>query len=234
MTALAVSALLAALLGSGHCAAMCGAFACAAADVAPDLIGRLRATSAYHAGRLLAYGTLGAAAGALGAGVNAAGSLQATMRPAALFGGTLLVIWGLARLLAAGGLRVPHVAPPRVMQRVMSGAVRHVAGRSPLARAALVGAFAILLPCGWLYAFVASAASTGSILSGVMVMSGFWLGTVPALAVVSLGLHRALGPARRFVPVVTAIALIVVGSLTLVHGLGGNVMAVHQHPAPQP
>jgi len=229
VTTLAVSALIAALLGSGHCAAMCGAFACASADVAPDLAGRLRATTAYHAGRLVAYATLGAVAGTLGAGVNATMSLQAAVRPAALVGGALLVLWGAGRLLAIFGVRMPHAAPPRFAGRVMSGALRRSAHRSPLARAALVGVLAPLLPCGWLYAFVASAASTGSTLNGAAVMAGFWVGTVPALTIVSLGLHRALGPARRFVPVVTALALIVVGSLTLVHGIRGDAMSMHMH-----
>lgn len=234
MTALAVSALIAALFGSGHCAAMCGAFACASADVAPDVAGRLRAATAYHAGRLVAYATLGAVAGAVGGGVNATASLQTAIRPAALFGGALLVVWGAGRLLGLAGVRMPRLTPPRSTQRLMSGALRHIADRAPLSRATLVGALAPLLPCGWLYAFVASAASTGSVLAGVAVMTGFWLGTVPALAIVSLGLHRALGPARRFVPVATALALIVVGSLTLAHGFRGDAAPMHTHQSRLP
>ncbi|HVZ48374.1 MAG TPA: sulfite exporter TauE/SafE family protein [Gemmatimonadaceae bacterium] len=229
MIPLAISALVAALLGSGHCAAMCGAFACASADVATDLPGRLRAAAAYHGGRLGAYLALGLLAGAIGAGVDAAASLRMAMRPAAVLGGAMLVVWGLGRLAGLAGVRVPRIAPPRGAYRLMSRALRRVAGRAPLVRAALVGALALLLPCGWLYAFVASAASTGSVRDGAAVMAGFWIGTVPALTVVSLGLHRALGPARRLVPVATAVALILVGSMTLVHGMRAGAAPMHQH-----
>lgn len=229
MTAIAISAFIAALLGSGHCAAMCGAFACAAADVAPGQWARLRASAAYHAGRLVSYVALGAVAGAAGARLDAVATFRDAVRPAAVAAGVVLIVWGAGRLLAMAGARLPHVPAPRAAARLMSAGLRAVAGRSPRARAATLGVLAPLLPCGWLYAFVASAGATASPLTGAAVMAGFWLGTVPALAIVSLGLHRALGPARRAVPLVTALALIAVGSLTVARGIRGGAPMHHAH-----
>ena len=66
--------LIASVVGSLHCAAMCGPLACLAA-------GRGRNGAAfgshvaYHAGRLISYAMLGAAAGAIGAQVNDLGAL---------------------------------------------------------------------------------------------------------------------------------------------------------------
>jgi hypothetical protein len=228
---MAVSAFIAALLGSGHCAAMCGAFACAAADVAPGQLARLRASLAYHAGRLASYVALGAAAGAVGAQLDAAAAFRETVRPAAVVAGIVLILWGAGQLLAMAGVRLPRVPASRVAARLMAVGLRGVAERSPRLRATALGLLAPLLPCGWLYAFVASAGATGAPLSGAAVMAGFWLGTVPALAVVSLGLHGALGRARRLVPLVTALALIVVGSLTVARGIRGGTTLHHAHAA---
>jgi len=229
VTTIAVSAFIAALLGSAHCAAMCGAFACAAADVAPGQWARLRASATYHAGRLASYVALGAAAGAVGARLDAAAVVRNTVRPAGVAAGVVLILWGAGRLLAMSGARLPRVPAPRIAARLMSAGLRNVAKRPPRVRAAALGLLAPLLPCGWLYAFVASAGATAAPITGAAVMAGFWLGTVPALAVVSLGLHAALGHARRFVPLVTALALIAVGSLTVVHGLRGGVSTHHAH-----
>ena len=87
---LALGVLGASLLGSLHCAAMCGGFAClyggdAAtrrrqrrrrhAASASSARGRtLTGHVAYHGGRLVAYAMLGALAGTLGAGLDALGA----------------------------------------------------------------------------------------------------------------------------------------------------------------
>ena len=231
MTALLFSVFGAALLGSAHCAAMCGAMACASADVSAEPGERFRASSAYHAARLAAYMLLGAVAGAAGAGIDSTVSVQGVIRPAALVGGLILIVWGSVRALELTGVRVPHFGTPRFARSLIAPALRGVAGRRPITRALLLGAVSPLLPCGWLYAFVASAASTGAALDGALVMGAFWAGTVPALAVVTLGLHRLLGPARRFVPLVTAIALVAVGSMTVVRALRPGIPPVHRHTA---
>lgn len=227
MTALALSAFIAALIGSGHCAAMCGAFACASADVARESAGRLRAAAGYHGARLAAYVTLGLVAGAVGASVDAAVTIRGIVRPAALIAGAGLVLWGSGRMLALAGVRVPRLPSPGIGNGLIGRTLRGAAHRSPTTRAMLLGTVAPLLPCGWLYAFVASAAATGSPASGGMVMAGFWAGTVPALAAVTLGLHRLLGPARRFVPVATALALIAIGSMTVVRALHADAPLAH-------
>ena len=227
MTALALSAFGAALLGSAHCAAMCGAMACASADVSAAPFARLRASAAYHVARMAAYVALGALAGGLGAGVDSAVTVRGVVRPAALVAGAFLVVWGISRILGFYGVRLPSLPAAGVARRIVSPMLRGVAHRRPLVRALLLGAVAPLLPCGWLYAFVASAASTGSAADGAVVMAAFWAGTVPALAVVTLGLHRMLGPARRYLPIATAVALIAVGSMTVARALQATPLAVH-------
>jgi len=52
-----------------------------------------------------------------------------------------------------------------------------------------LGLSTTLVPCGWLYAFVATAAGTGSVISALTVMLVFWVGTLPALVTTGLGLR---------------------------------------------
>ena len=83
MTALTIAIFTASILGSFHCAGMCGAFlAVATGDLGGGGAGRPVLQTAYHVGRLVSYLCLGAAAGAAGGVVNIAGGL-AGIRPLA-------------------------------------------------------------------------------------------------------------------------------------------------------
>jgi sulfite exporter TauE/SafE len=78
-----------------------------------------------------------------------------------------------------------------------------------------LGLFSAALPCGWLYAFVATASGAGSALGGAAVMAAFWAGTLPAMVAVGLGARRLLGPVRHRLPVLTAVLMIALGLLTV-------------------
>lgn len=235
MIALAGSVFVAGLLGSAHCAGMCGSFAClASGGDASRGSAVLWSSVGYNAGRLGSYVALGALAGAAGAGLDRAGSVAGLARPAAVIAGLLLILWGLASLAAALGLRVPALDVPPALATRVARAVRAVQERPPVIRALTIGALSAALPCGWLYAFVATSAAAGSALGGATVMAAFWLGTVPMMMAVGLGAQRLLGPFRRRLPLVTATVLVVLGIFTVagrfhaptVHPLASNE---HQH-----
>jgi sulfite exporter TauE/SafE len=108
-------------------------------------------------------------------------------------------------------------------------------------RAGALGLLTTLLPCGWLYAFVVTAAGTGHPARGALVMTAFWLGTLPVMIGVGLGAQRMFGPLRRRLPVVSAAALVVIGLLSIGGKLGvrhaadhgaPGASAEHHHPAP--
>jgi uncharacterized protein len=136
-------------------------------------------------------------------------------RPAAIVAGSLLIVWGVASLLAALGVRVPALDIPPALATRIARAVRAVQDRPPAIRALSIGALSAALPCGWLYAFVATSAAAGSALGGGLVMAAFWLGTVPMMAAVGLGVQRLLGPFRSRLPVLTATVLVILGALTV-------------------
>lgn len=225
MTALALSVFVAALLGSVHCAGMCGSFACLASgthgasgtdlsDPAQRHAAR-QSTVAYNLGRLVSYMLLGAIAGAAGAGLNELGAVAGFARPAAVVAGVLLMLWGLTTLLGTLGVRLPAVAVPPALATAIARGVRAVRAYPPVMRGLALGVLTAALPCGWLYAFVATSAAAGSALGGALVMAAFWSGTVPMMAAVGLGAQRLLGPARKHLPAFTASVLIVLGALTV-------------------
>jgi hypothetical protein len=220
VSAILVATLLASLAGSLHCVGMCGPFVAfySAADAGESSRrARLLAHVAYAGARLLVYVLLGVLAGALGAGLDRAGaSLLAVQRGAAIVAGATMVGWGALGLATAFGLRWSTAGrEPGRLRALVAALIRRVRSRPPAVRAATMGLLAPLLPCGWLYAFVVAAATTGSASRGALLMAAFWLGSVPALA----GLGAALGflsaPLRRRLPVLTAAVVLVVGLLAL-------------------
>lgn len=88
-------------------------------------------------------------------------------------------------------------------------------GRRAAQRAYLIGLLTGLLPCGWLWAFVVSAAGTASPAQGAAVMAVFWLGTVPVMTgVLALG-GTLVQSIRLRMPVISAGVLIALGLATL-------------------
>ena len=214
MNALVLSVLGASLLGSPHCAAMCGGFVCFFSGSRPAS----RAgspTPRTTPGASPPYASLGFAAAMAGAGFDLAGRMAGFQRPAAVAAGLLLILWGLAGLAAAAGYGRSATAAPAGFRRLFTSAIARLADKPPIVRALTVGLLTALLPCGWLYAFVATAASTGSGVSGALVMAAFWAGTVPVLAGVGALAQRAAGPLRASLPMLTAAMLVVLGVLTV-------------------
>jgi sulfite exporter TauE/SafE len=225
MSLLIATVLGASLLGSAHCAGMCGGFVGFYTGTTPGARRRslLLAHLAYNGGRLGVYAALGAAAGALGAALDTTGGvLLGIQRTAAIVSGVLITLWGARSLLEALGARVPRLGAPAGLRSLAGRGIGAVATASPPLRALVVGLATGLLPCGWLYVFLATAAGTGSALGGAALMAVFWAGTLPAMLTLGLGLQALAGPLRRHVPVVCAIAMIVVGLLAI----GGRINSV--------
>ena len=213
MTALLAAVFVASLLGSLHCAGMCGPFVAFATlhtkHAQPRRSGSHWLQLAYHGGRLLAYMVLGAAAGLLGATLNLGGSLLGVGKVAGIAAGILLVAVGLSRVMSLGGVRWPTLPGANWAARLAVAGQVAASRLTPLKRAGLIGMFTAVLPCGWLYAFVAVAAGTGLPFYGALVLLVFWSGTVPILATIGAGFGQLLARAGR--PFQWAIALIVMG-----------------------
>lgn len=210
---LVLGVLVASVLGSVHCAAMCGAFTCLYA--APGSAARVSSQIAYNAGRLVSYVVLGMAAGALGARIDATGASAGPARPAAIVAGMLMIAWAVGVFAASLGVRVPMTLAPEWARRLLGNVLVAARDRSERTRALLMGLVTTLLPCGWLYTFVVVAGGTGSIAHGALVMIAFWLGTVPMLLAVGWSASRLLRPFARRLPLVSAAVVLALGVLSI-------------------
>lgn len=170
-------AFVAGLLTSLHCVGMCGPLGCflAGSGKNPTASGpgvSLAPFGAYHAMRLLSYGSLGFAAGWVG---------QAPLR--ALAASPLVLLpWLLVLALILIGLGLDRKLPrPKFLMTWLFRSRLKLAQRPPMIGGGLLGLLTPLLPCGPLYIMVGLAAITGSAHAGAEFMVAFALGTIPLL-----------------------------------------------------
>jgi len=184
------------LLGSVHCAGMCGGIV-GALSAAP-MLGRtipirpartsLANVLAYNAGRIGSYMVAGALAGGLAQGAHGLARLPALQAGAywsanlmlAALGLYLMDAWhGLARLEQGG----------QVVWRSVRPLLRKVGPLDGPARMLMAGSLWGWLPCGMVYSVLVAAMLSGSAAQGALVMLAFGLGTLPML--LGLGLLGA-------------------------------------------
>jgi hypothetical protein len=226
-TVLAASA-----IGSLHCVGMCGGFVAAVGGARREWGPSL----AYQLARGFAYVGVGALAGLLGAGLDGSAALVGVQRLAGPLMGLTLIAMAIASLWPSAGPSEPLIslgarAKPTVLGRVRLALTSKLREGNRMLAGAAAGLLSALLPCGWLWAYVVVAASTGSAGQGSLVMAAFWLGSVPALLGVGLlagELGRRLG---RHAPRLSAAVMLLLGVLSLF----GKLEAPHvTTPAPEP
>lgn len=206
--------LLASLLGSFHCAGMCGAFVAFAVGTGQGA-GKWRTQAAYHGGRLATYAALGAAAGGMGGLVDLAAKQAQFQHGAAWLAGGLMVAAGLLMLFKLWG-GAGRWKPPALLVKWAAAGHRLAAPLPPGGRALAIGLLTFLLPCGWLWQFVIMAGGTGSAGGGALLMAAFWLGTVPMLSALGFGVRKALGAAWPKLATVGALLIITLGVWTAI------------------
>jgi sulfite exporter TauE/SafE len=212
VTALLVTILVASLLGSPHCAGMCGvfvAFATGAGDASAPR--QLVLAAAYHGGRLLTYVLLGVICGLLGSALELGGAMVGLQQAAAVAAGSMMVVFGSVAALRSAGVKIAPVAVHAPFKKALIAGQRIAMKWKPVPRALTIGLLTTLLPCGWLWAFAVTAAATASPWLGAAVMAVFWLGTVPILAALGAGVRKLAGTSVPGISVITSVAIIVIG-----------------------
>jgi sulfite exporter TauE/SafE len=212
VTAFLLGVLAASFLGSLHCVGMCGPLVglCSAQGK-----GRVLPPVLYQGGRLLTLLVLGALAGLLGTGIDALGEGAGAQRVAAAVAGGMMILWGAVALARGAGWELPL---PAGLQELLTRAQVAAARSSGRKQALLLGLITPLLPCGWLYLFVLSAAGTGHPGWGAAALTAFWAGNLPALVALGLGLGALLRRprARRLLPTISGVTLVALGLLLVI------------------
>lgn len=229
MTALITVIFLASLLGSLHCVGMCGAFM--AVVVGDRTSSRLSTQIGYHGGRLLTYLVLGTIAGVLGQAVDMAG-MMAGMQPIAMsLSALVIILFGAISWMRLKGIQLGLLRAPAFLQRLAGPGYQFAMTRPPVQRAAIVGLLTTLLPCGWLWTFLVTAAGTAHPAKAAVAMGVFWLGTLPAMVTLGASVRGLLGFAQRRAPTIACVAMIAVGLFALAGrwGLDPAVWAATTH-----
>jgi len=208
-----------AFLGTfGHCIGMCGGIVLAYSTIkiepASSKVSQSVAHLLYSFGRILTYSTLGAIFGYLG-GVATFNNYS---------NGVLLIIVGVVMILAGLSLMgkikfltiIEHSFSSSSMYK---NAFKQVLNSKSNLSFFILGMLNGLLPCGFVYFFAITAASTADPLYGAMVMAIFGLSTVPAMF--GLGFLTSLTSAtsfRNMMMSLSTIAVILYGAYTIYNG----------------
>lgn len=136
---------------------------------------------------------------------------------AARIAGGLLIFVGLLRLFQLMPFFQRQSSQPSRPSRIAGWLHRArplIATQDPAARAYFGGLLTTWLPCGWLYLFILVAGGTGAVIPAVVVMTAFWVGSLPALTALVLGARTLMPRIRTVVPIAASLLLIVTGLYT--------------------
>lgn len=209
-----------AFLGAfGHCIGMCGgiviAYSSRKVDAQWSSMMQGLAHIVYSFGRITTYVMLGAIFGAIGGVVQFNGYTTAAMT---IVAGIFMILAGLSLLGKFEFLtKLEHSFSG---SKWYQDAFRQVLQSKSLYSFYILGLLNGLLPCGLVYFFAVTAASTGSPLWGALVMFIFGLSTIPALF--SLGFFTQLltkSQLRKAMMNLASIIVILFGIYTIYRGV---------------
>jgi sulfite exporter TauE/SafE len=208
-----------AFLGSfGHCIGMCGgivvAYSSTKIDNSWSKLKQSLSHILYVLGRVSTYTILGLIFGYFGSVVT---FNHTTSGMLLLFTGFLMILVGLS---LSGRLKfltsIEHsVSKSKIYQQTF----RSLLGSNTFISFYLLGMLNGLLPCGFVYVFAITAASTGSALWGAFVMFIFGLSTIPAMFSLGffVGIFKQIALRNLFISI-AAILVIIFGIYTMYHG----------------
>jgi uncharacterized protein len=197
------------LLGSLHCAAMCGPLMLAL-PVPPGgparfVTGRI----VYQLGRIATYCLLGIVAGLAGKSLLLAG-FQRWISIA--LGIAILSGFLLSRKIS---LATPVVRLVTQLKNVMGTQLQ----RRSFTSLAVLGLLNGLLPCGLVYVAMAGAVARGGLLAGAGYMAVFGLGTLPMLSAISLSRNLFPVALRLKLRSVIPVGVFMLAMLLILRGL---------------
>ncbi len=145
------------------------------ATVSQDKISDVKPMMLFHGGRLISFAVLGGALGAIGSAIGISFTLTAIL---GIIASVVMIVLGLNLV---GVFEKNMIAlPSNVFSFFRKVEHKTIA---PF----LVGVGTFFLPCGFTQAMQVAALSSGSFLSGLLIMTAFALGTLPMLALLSFG-----------------------------------------------
>lgn len=169
-------------LGSFHCVGMCGPIALALPGSFTEHIPFAVSRLIYNSGRVVTYTALGALAGLFSRIVSIGGYQQGL----SIAVGLILLLLPAWRKLRALFERTDSFSGPRKLAANITVQIKNLFGSDSFGSLFLIGLLNGLLPCGFVYMALATAATSGGVAPSLLFMAAFGLGTIPAMLGVSL------------------------------------------------
>jgi uncharacterized protein len=197
------------LVGSLHCAGMCGPLALALPKTGGNIPGFVAGRAAYNVGRIITYCLMGIVVGFAGRTLLMAGVqrwlsiLLGVLLLVGFFGSRKLALWRPATLLVE-------------QLKVRIGALLR---QRSLVSLGVLGLLNGLLPCGLVYVAAAVAATTGGMFPGARYMTAFGFGTVPMMLAISLSGKLVPFSWRLKLGKAIPVSVFIVASLLILRGL---------------
>jgi len=205
-----VSGFLLGLSSSLHCVGMCSGISVSMLYVfeGPRPADRFRTMLLAHLGRATSYVAIGTLLGALGA--SPLGMLPSPLAYRLLQWAAAVSLMWIG--LSTAGLLPSFAAADRVLAPV-SAAVGNVAARYKSSR---LGPFGMgvawgVMPCAMLYGAFLTAMLSGRAVNGAVVLAGFALATMPALAATTMGVRGIAAKAKGRLRVVVGLSIAMLG-----------------------
>lgn len=210
MTGLVLTGFLIGVLGSVHCATMCGPIALTLRSK-----GKFGHLLFYNTGRMVSYVLLGVSFGVVGQGLSFFGLQQ-----------VLSILMGVWVIVMTA---LPHFQSRLLQTPIHKKIIKPLRLRLKLSLESnkvltytITGVLNGLLPCGLSYMAFSFALATGSVAHSILLMSGFGLGTTPML----LGIASAFGLLKKqaysFRYIIPGMAL-VMGTLLILRGMALDI-----------
>jgi sulfite exporter TauE/SafE len=197
------------LVGSLHCAGMCGPLALAMPQEGGN--GWFVSTRLlYNLGRIVTYSLLGVAFGLVGKSFSVAGLQQFI----SIVAGALFLVGCLASNKVSANSKVygwVHQLKAQFAKALF---------RRTFSSFILLGLLNGLLPCGLVYVACAGAATTGSILESILFMFLFGLGTVPVMLAIALSGKKVQFATRLKLQRLIPAFMIFAGVILIIRGMG--------------
>lgn len=208
-----LSALVLGLMGSFHCAGMCGPIAIALPLYGNSIPQKIFGGTLYNLGRTLTYGVMGAIFGLLGQGVEMIGFQQKI----SVIMGAIMIISVVFPSLFRNQYNMDKSWFSLVGKLKKSiGKLFSVRTFSSLF---FIGLLNGLLPCGLVYMAIAGAIGTGELVLGSLYMIMFGLGTIPMMLSIAIAGNILNAAIRQKINRLIPVLVVVVGIFFILRGL---------------
>lgn len=211
--------LLGLVAGSTSCLAVSGGLMISAAATYRARYGNASSTARFApvfffvTGRTVSYGLLGGAIGALGQALTPSPAVTAAITVVAA---TYMLVVGLD-LLGLAPAWLKSLAPR--LPKKFGHLVMDAEGRAHPAAPFLMGAATFFIPCGFTQALQLYALTTGSFAAGAAILTGFAIGTAPALFALGWAAGSFKGKAGKLFLRLSGAAVVVLGLWNVQNGL---------------